>query len=64
MVIGVANATDHTDGTGGTIGPIVCSSASGKRALGKGCALCRVPRYDPVTFHGLHGGPAGICIAD
>ena len=64
MVIGVANATDHTDGTGGTIGPIVCNVASGKRAFGKGCDLFRVPRYDPMAFHDLHGGPAGVGVAD
>ena len=63
MEICVANATDHTDGTGGTIGSIVCN-ASGKRAFGKGCDLCRVPRYDPMAFRDLHGGPAGICVAD
>ena len=60
MKICLTNATNHTDGTGGTIGPVYCSSASGKRAFGKGCGLFRVPRYDPITFHDLHGGPAGI----
>ena len=62
MKICLANATDHTDGPGGTIGTVLCN-ASGKRAFGKRCDLFRVPRYDPITFYDLHGGPAGICVA-
>jgi hypothetical protein len=63
MKICITNAADHTDGTGGTIGPIGCN-AGGKRTFGKRCGLFRVPRYDPMAFHDLHGGPAGIRVAD
>ena len=62
MKLFVAHATDHPHGTGGAVGT-VAGDASGERAFGKGCGLFRVPRYDPITFHGLHGGPAGICVA-
>ena len=26
--------------------------------------MFRVPRYGPMAFHDLHGGPASICVAD
>ena len=63
MKICITNAANHTPGTGGTVGNIV-GNASGKRAFGKRRDLVRVPRYDPMAFHDLHVGPAGICVAD
>ena len=62
MKICITDATDHTDGTNGAIGIVFCNT-SGKRAFGKGCDLFRVPRYDPMAFPHLHGGPAGMCVA-